>query len=85
MLKKEKYARKATDKKPVEEIKSNKKDAKATNPPKPKEEQRSETNKDNPKEERKQTNEEVKKTAELKDKLKSYLSRAKEAKENKKK
>ena len=85
MLKKEKDARKAKDKKPVEEIKSNKKDTKATNPPKPKEEPRSETNKDNPKEERKQTNEEVKKTAELKDKLKSYLSRAKEAKENKKK
>ena len=49
------------------------------------EDHRSKKNNDRDKAEEKQQNEDVKKTTELKDKLKDYLSRAKEAKENKKK
>eukprot|EP00092_Neocalanus_flemingeri_P082911 GFUD01103989.1.p1 GENE.GFUD01103989.1~~GFUD01103989.1.p1 ORF type:complete len:658 (+),score=276.79 GFUD01103989.1:129-2102(+) len=52
---------------------------------KPKEEPRSESKKEERKEEKKQSGEEPKKAGELTDKLKSYLNRAKEAKENKKK
>eukprot|EP00092_Neocalanus_flemingeri_P051548 GFUD01060025.1.p1 GENE.GFUD01060025.1~~GFUD01060025.1.p1 ORF type:complete len:660 (-),score=270.52 GFUD01060025.1:77-2056(-) len=53
--------------------------------PKPKEEPRFESKKEERKEEKKQSGEEPKKAGELTDKLKSYLNRAKEAKENKKK
>ena len=63
----------------------NNKDAKGVIPQKHKEDKRGERNNGPDKAENKQPSEEVKKTTELKDKLKNYLSRAKEAKENKKK
>ena len=65
--------------------KLNTKETKCVNSQKFKEDHRSERNYDLDKAEEKQLNEDVKKTTELKDKLKDYLSRAKEATENKKK
>jgi len=87
-LEKERENVKARESKQIDQTKSNKQEKAATSS-KPKHdersESRSESRKESVKDEKKHTGEDSKKTVELKDKLKSYLNRAKEAKENKKK
>ena len=81
---KERHANKGKQNIQTREIKSNKTNPKTINSSKNKEEQHSKTSKENQREERKPTNDETKKTAELKDKLKSYLNRAKSKERSKK-